>query len=83
MTLDRIMKWLRGTAHDDTLSLVNSDAEDLIAQFGDSAYYEARTRARRDGPCYGKPPAHWAKVKRRIRDRLGLETGLGAADRYD
>jgi hypothetical protein len=84
MMLDWMMKWLRGASYDEALRLVNSDAEVLIARFGEAAYDEARERAQRSGPySHGRSAAHWKRVKLRIRRLRGIQTGLGAADRYD
>ena len=56
--LDRMMKWLRVAAHDETLSRVNSDAEALMARLGDAAYYEARHRAQNGSEARKKCPPH-------------------------
>jgi hypothetical protein len=68
------------------LNLLESDVNSLLQAFGDSAYDEARTRAREarlgkvmDG---NRPNGHWDKVRREIARRTGRQVGLDTATRY-
>lgn len=79
------MKWptLRRRA---PTSLVAEDAAALIAAYGESAYDQARTRAREerlgktiDG---NRPRDHWDSVRREIARLTGRQTGLDTATRY-
>ena len=67
-------------------SQVVEDATALILRFGDSAYDEARTRAReaRLGSTVdaNRPAGHWDKVRREIGKRTGRDHRLDAATRY-
>ena len=67
-------------------ALVEADAADLIHQFGDQAYYEARDRSRAERRgVISEPvrsPRHWSAVKARIADLTGKEVGFDTATRY-
>jgi hypothetical protein len=67
-------------------NLVASDVNSLLRSFGDSAYDEARTRAReaRLGKVFdgNRPNGHWDKVRREIARRTGRQVGLDTATRY-
>lgn len=66
-------------------ALVDRDARDLVARFGDAAYDVARDRVRtaRDGRTVdaNRPDGHWTKVKLRVADLTGREIGRDAAMR--
>jgi hypothetical protein len=66
--------------------LANADAEALIRDHGDLAYWEARRRARdvilADGRTQqGRPPEHWRRVARIAAKRTGHAVGPDAATR--
>ncbi len=63
--------------------IVHKDAADLIASFGDRAYFEARDRAQRQKITIegNRPLGHWTQVKLEIVKRQGIEIGLSGADR--
>lgn len=81
-------RWLRArkTAKAVRAALVEADAQDLIARFGEDAYHVARDRARdaRTGATVdgNRPARHWAVVKLRIAELTGKEVGLDTATRY-
>lgn len=59
-------------------ALVESDAADLMARFGNQAYSEAGIRAYLrptiiDG---NRPPGHWSRVKAAIAKKIGKTIGL-------
>jgi hypothetical protein len=66
--------------------LVNADAEALIRDHGDAAYWEARRRVRDvillDGTTHqGRTQAHWHRVARIAAKRTGHAVGLDTATR--
>ena len=63
-----IFRWLK--RRQDASGRVSSDAEALIALFGDGAYGAARKRARDALSRQSRDP-HWAKVRREIGKRTG------------
>lgn len=67
-------------------NLVKSDVAALIQSFGESAYDEARPRAREErlGKAIdgNRPRGHWDRVRQEIAKRTGRQTGLDAATRY-
>lgn len=72
-----IRNWLR--ARQERRALVDSDARDLIARFGDQAYYEARMRdfdeLRNATVDANRPPGHWSRVKYEVARRTGHKGG--------
>lgn len=68
-----------------TIAQTESDADQLIARFGDSAYDEARRRAHeaRQGLIVdsNRSEAHWDRVRRIIGQRTGRD-GRDTATRY-
>lgn len=66
--------------------LVQRDADALMEAFGDSAYDEARTRAReaRSGSVIdeNRPRYHWDKVRGEIGRRTGRPARVDTATRY-
>jgi hypothetical protein len=72
--------------HSQAESQVAEDARALILRFGDSAYDEARTRAReaRLGRTVdaNRPVGHWDKVRREIGRRTGRDQRVDTATRY-
>jgi hypothetical protein len=66
-----VFNWPRQRNADDRL--VQSDAQALIDQFGEGAYFEARLRQHDDEVRVidgNRPRGHWERVKARIRERL-------------
>jgi hypothetical protein len=73
-----LFEWLNGRGRRPASIL--ADADRLIARFNDQAYFEARERVK--GRCLDGDvsPRYWAKVKREIARRQGIEIGLAGAD---
>ena len=67
-------------------SLVTQDADALMAQYGASAYDEARTRARQErlGQIIegNRPAGHWDRVRREIAFRTERHGWVDTATRY-
>lgn len=59
-------------------ALIEHDAADLIARFGDQAYSEASMRARLETETVDgtRPGGHWARVKCVIAEKIGKTIGL-------
>lgn len=57
------------------------DADNLMALFGDGAYWAALERARHEEEN-DRDPRHWLRVRREIGRRVGKESGLDTATRY-
>jgi hypothetical protein len=76
-----MFKWLakRRSARE----LAERDAEEMIAWFGDGAYFEARLRASHQPGTIdaNRPPGHWHRVRRIIGERSGKTVGLSGWDR--
>jgi hypothetical protein len=66
--------------------IVGTDADALIASYGDAAYDEARTRGREERLAKvidgNRPPGHWQKVRREIAKRTGKQIGADSGSRY-
>ena len=69
-----------------TASLIAQDAAALIAAYGESAYEEARTRAREQRFSAvidaNRPRDHWDRVRQEIARITGRQAGPDAATRY-
>ncbi|MEH2480489.1 hypothetical protein V1282_003846 [Nitrobacteraceae bacterium AZCC 2146] len=67
-------------------ALVESDAADLIARYGEEAYDVARTRAideiRKTTVDANRPARHWERVYAEIRTRTNGGDRVDAATRY-
>jgi hypothetical protein len=63
-------------------ALVEQDADDLVARYGDGAYSEAGIRSRldRDTIDADRPAGHWSEVKVLIAKRIGKTIGLNGWD---
>jgi hypothetical protein len=57
------------------------DADNLMALFGERAYFEALARAQHEDEN-GRDSRYWLAVRREIADRTGKEIGLDTATRY-
>jgi len=82
--VSRITLWLHRRR--EAARLANADAEALIRDLGDAAYWEARRRERDvilpDGTTHqGRPPAHWRRVALVVAKRTGHAVGLDTATR--
>lgn len=60
-----------------------ADAEQLIAEHGDLAYAEARSRARQARETDHAADLHWSRVAVLIAERTGREIGVKGANRYE
>jgi len=83
-TTRRIRGWLR--RRHEAARLVSADAEALIRDNRDEAYWEARQRERDvmlpDGTTHqGRTPEHWRHVALSIAKRTGRPVGLDTATR--
>ena len=79
-----MIKWLRRRA--EAKRLANADADVLIGDLGEEAYWEARRRERdvilADGTTHqGRAPAHWKRVALIVAKRNGRTIGLDTATR--
>ena len=79
-----ITLWLRRRREDAWRA--NADADALIRDHSDAAYWEARRRARDvillDGTTHqGRTPAHWRRVALIVAKRTGHAVGLDTATR--
>ena len=65
--------------------VASDDADSLIQSFGNSAYEEARERAREarrhNGMSMGRSADHWQRVRLLIAKRTGRAVGLDTATR--
>jgi hypothetical protein len=57
------------------------DADNLMALFGERAYFEALARAHRE-EGQGLDSRYWLAVRREVARRIGKEIGLDTATRY-
>ena len=57
------------------------DADNLMALFGERAYFEALARAQHE-EGQGLDSRYWLAVRREIARRIGKEVGLDTATRY-
>jgi hypothetical protein len=65
--------------------LVETDAVDLIARYGDDAYGVARQRFHEEGAeviSEGRSKEHWARVRVEIARRTGPRSEVDTATRY-
>jgi hypothetical protein len=65
-------------------ALIEKDADDLIARFGDQAYSEAtiRNREGRDVIDGNRPVDHWYRVRLVIAKRAGWAIGLNGYEQF-
>jgi hypothetical protein len=65
-------------------ALIEKDADDLMARYGNQAYSEASIRDRErqvvvDG---NRPVDHWYRVRLVIAERMGLAIGLNGYEQF-
>jgi hypothetical protein len=75
-----MIRWLRRRR--EARALIERDADDLMARFGNQAYSEAGIRAYLEPETIdgNRSPGHWSRVKAAIAKRIGRSIGLSGWD---